>query len=231
MKLAASRSLLHGTRGRGADSERAADLVPRVRVVVVGRRQGEAVVAHRRPVGRLAGEHVEVADERAAPRAAVGRRRPPGVITSGSANDGVVEGAALEVADHEHAELGAVLDDLGPDAGGAGERGVDVLGVAVDPEQPGVALRAAHHDVQGGPWSVVVTRTLWLVRPPGRSATRQDRPARQARRSRRRSGASVKTQSSKASMTALSIVSLRAREPVLGRHAPPDREHRPAPPA
>ena len=184
MKLAASRSLLHGTVGRACGGERAAYRAPGVRVVVVGRRQPEAALPHGREVRRLPGEHVEVAGEPGAgvqPAAGVGR---PGQHAR------VVEGRSSSVRarqepDDQHPEVGPVLEDLGAHAGLGRGRGVDVLGVPVDAEQPGVALASsAPPGRAASPSSVVVTRTLWLVSPPGRSTTRQDRPARMARRSR-----------------------------------------------
>ena len=46
------------------------------------------------------------------------------------------------------AEVGPVLHHRGAHAGVAPRPGVGVLGVAVDAEQPGVALRAPHDQVE-----------------------------------------------------------------------------------
>ena len=99
---------------------------------------------------------------------------------------------------------------------------LQVLGVAVDAEQLGVALEQRTTMSSGGPSSVEVTRTLWLVRPPGRSVTRQDRPASTARRSR--SATESGTQSSKASTTAGSIVCFGPVNHFLADSVPPDRQ-------
>ncbi|MEJ7833637.1 MAG: hypothetical protein WKF79_12035 [Nocardioides sp.] len=120
---------------------------PGVGVVVVGPRQGEAALAHRRPVRRLAGEHVEVAHEagtRVQPAAGVGG---PAQHT-GVGEVGVLQRPAGQEADDQHLQVWPVLHDRGPHSRLGRRAGVGVLSVSVDAQQPRVVARAADHEVE-----------------------------------------------------------------------------------
>jgi hypothetical protein len=126
-------------------------------VVVVGRRQREPLRRHRRPVRRLAGEHVELAGEaRAGVEPPAGRGRAPqharvGEVVVGQRPPG-------QEPDHQHPELGPVVEHLRTRAGLERGAGVVVLGVAVDAEQRGVAAAAPDdvHAVRGDDLDVAV---------------------------------------------------------------------------
>ena len=63
---------------------------------------------------------------------------------------GVGPGAAGQEPDDHHPAALEVVDDRRPDPGGGRGQGVDVLGVPVDAEQPGLGGRHPHDDVEPG---------------------------------------------------------------------------------
>ena len=98
------------------------------------------MLAHQGEVARLAREHVEVAGE---PR--------PGLQPADGVGDARARHAGAPIVSlvsalpgrkvmHQHAEVGAVVDDVRADAGLRGRPGVRVLRVPVDAEEAGVAL-------------------------------------------------------------------------------------------
>ena len=134
MKLAASRSLLQGTAGSGADGQRPAGRLHLRHQAVVTGRDAEAELGGHRRVPALDDEHVEVAGEpRAGVQLAAGLGDPGDV--GGRLDVGVAEGASLDEAQDQQVVLGMVGDDRCADAGLRGGHGVVVLVVAVDGEE------------------------------------------------------------------------------------------------
>ena len=135
---------------------------------------------------------------------------------------GVLERLAREEGDHEHRQVGAVLDHLGADArlrGGAGVRG---LGVAVDPEQGGVAVRPPHDQVEA--LGVVGDDVEVAVRQPAGQVGDAPGPPRQAGEAVQRLRHASVTQSSNASTTAWSMVCFGPVNQFFADDVPPDRQ-------
>ena len=226
MKLAASRSLLHGTVGRGSAASARRTGSHGVGVVVVRRRQVEPALLHDREVRRLALEHVEVAGE---PRPGV---QAPARVGGPGEHAGVREGLVLERRRRAGTRSPACRGPAGTRRP-PGRRPPGRPPSRCRSRRPGRCRAGPRRSASSGPRCRAarrrrcdVTRTLWLVSPPGSSATRQDRPARMARRSRfsttERIGASVSRRTPR--RRPVSMVFFGPGEPLLGRDVPPDRQ-------
>ena len=174
MKFAASRSLLHGTVPSARSGERLLGGAELRQQVVVPGRDPEAVGPGHRQVPPLDVEHVEVVDEPPAGVQAAARLRDARDV-AGVGHVRRAERPALEVADHQHAVLGAVLDDRRPGACGRRDHRVLVLAVTVDGEQLTAAGRQARDEGAVGRDHLVVA----VGQPAGQLADRT-RPAGQA---------------------------------------------------
>ena len=156
--FAASRSLWHGTVDPRAPSASPHRVDGGQELVVAGR-QPEAVLGHDPQVAALHLEHVEVAGEPRARRAAAGRPRRPGPGRRGSRRSASVERAGRQEADGEARRRGGSAAPGAPTpAVGRGHR-VGVLGVAVDREQVVRRRCGQPHDagaVGGGDLEVAV---------------------------------------------------------------------------
>ena len=168
------------------DGQRAAYVAPRRprgrRTSAAARSRAPCTVAE---VRRLAGEHVEVAGE---PGPACSRRQASAArdSTPGSAKSASSSALPGQERDDQHRRGRAgTRPPRRPRPASAAARGVDgSRRPGRCPSSPASLCEQRTTMSSGSPSSVVVTRRLRLVSPPGRSVTRQDRPARKARRSR-----------------------------------------------
>ena len=154
MKFAASRSLLHGTVGRGATASARRTSSHASAWSSYAGRQRVAAVLHRREVRRLPREHVEVAGE---PRPGVqlaGRGGGPGEHP-GVGEVGVLErraraGSAMTSIDRS----GRYSTTSAPTPASAAAAVLAASASRSIPSSAGVALRPAHHHVERQPSSV-----------------------------------------------------------------------------
>ena len=204
MKFAASRSLLHGTVGRGARRERASYAAQASRGRRTSRAAGSRAPGRSRG-SRLPREHVEVAGE---PRPGVqpaARRRRARASTPGSAKSALVSAVPGRKPMHQHrrGRGGTRRPARRPRAC----RGGRVLACSASRSMPSSAGVALTSTAPRRRPSSSVTRTLWLVSPPGRSATEPGPPRRDPVEAVQVAvGHGRPTQSSKASTTAWSMV-------------------------
>ena len=123
-----------GDRGGVGRPQYPADVVELAGEVAVGGGQSETAFPDDAQVAGLAFEHVEPAPKRRPPVQHPAPVRHPGEHV-GLLKVGVGQGRALEEADQQDAQVGAIVDDRGPDAGPFGGPAVVVLAGAVDTEQ------------------------------------------------------------------------------------------------